>query len=121
MTQIRRGDVWWVSFDPSLGGEVRKTRPAIILTNNMANAALNRVVVVPVSSQTQKIYPSEALVTLNGERRKAMTDQVTTASKQRLRSRLGAISAEEMKAVEDALLLHLAIRRAPGVPPDGKK
>jgi mRNA interferase MazF len=113
--------VWWVSFDPSLGSEIRQTRPAIILSNNMANAALNRVVVVPVSSQTQKVYPSEALVTLNGESRKAMTDQVATAAKQRLRSRLGAISAAEMKAVEDALLLHLAIRRAPAVPPDCRK
>lgn len=108
---IRRGDVWWVSFDPSVGGEIRKTRPAIIMSNSVANAVLNRVVVVPLSSQTKKVYPAEAMVTLKGENRKAMTDQIMTASKQRLRGPLGALSRLDMRAVEDALLLHLAIRR----------
>jgi mRNA interferase MazF len=110
--EIRRGDVWWVSFDPSVGGEIQKTRPAVIMSNNSANAVLNRVVVVPLSSQTGKVYPAEALVTLNGESRKAMADQIMTASKRRLRGPLGALSQGDMRAVEDALLLHLAIRRA---------
>src|SRR6266700_3075485 len=109
--EIRRGDVWWVSFDPSVGGEIKKTRPAVIISNNVANAVLNRLVVVPLSSRTRKVYPAEALVTLNGASRKAMADQITTASKQRLRGPLGALSLADMKAVEDALLLHLAIRR----------
>ncbi len=110
--EIRRGDVWWVSFDPSVVGEIRKTRPAIVMSNNAANAVLNRVVVIPLTTQTQKLYPGEAMVTLEGENRKAMTDQIMTASKQRLRGRIGALSALDMKAVEAALLLHLAIRRA---------
>ena len=79
----RRGEVWWVSFDPSVGGEIQKTRPAIVLSNDLANSALNRVIVVPISSQTAKIYPSEALINVNGEPRKAMADQITTASKLR--------------------------------------
>src|SRR5208283_4290118 len=102
--QIRRGDVWWVSFDPSIGGEIQKTRPAVVLSNNVANSVLNRVVVVPLSSQTEKIYPAEALVMLNGEHRKAMADQIATASKERLRSRLGALSSADMRSVEDVLL-----------------
>ncbi len=109
--EIRRGDVWWVSFGPSVGGEIKKTRPAVILSNNIANDALNRVVVVPISSQTRRVYPAEALVTLNGESRKAMADQIMTASKQRLRSPLGTLSHGDMRAVEEALLSHLAIRR----------
>ena len=71
----RRGEVWWVSFDPSIGGEIQKTRPAIIISNNAANAVLNRVIVVPITSQTAKVYPGETLVTLNGEQRKAMADR----------------------------------------------
>ena len=110
--EIRRGDVWWVSFDPSVGGEIKKTRPAVIISNNLANAVLNRLVVVPLSSQRTKVYPAEAIVTLNGESRKAMADQITTASKRGLRGPLGALSQSDMRAVEDALLLHLAIRRA---------
>jgi mRNA interferase MazF len=92
-----------------MGGEIRKTRPAVIISNNAANGALNRVVVVPLSSQTAKLYPGEALVDLNGEQRKAMADQIMTASKLRLRSRLGALSPVGMSAVEKAVLVHLGM------------
>jgi len=109
--EIRRGDVWWVSFDRSIGGEIQKTRPALVLSNNVANSVLNRVVVVPLSSQTAKIYPAEVLVTLNGETRKVMADQIATASKQRLRSHMGSLSSADMLAVEDVLLRFLAIHR----------
>jgi mRNA interferase MazF len=107
----RRGEVWWVAFDPARGGEIQKTRPAVIVSNNAANAVLNRVIVVPLSSQTAKVYPGEALVTLLGEERKAMADQLMTASKQRLRSKLGDLSSSSVAAVESAVLLQLGIRR----------
>ena len=107
----RRSEVWWVAFDPSIGGEIQKTRPALIVSNNAANAALNRVIVVPLTSQTAKLYPGEAFVTLNGERRKAMADQLMTASKKRLRSKLGELARSDVAAVESAILLQLGIRR----------
>ena len=107
----RRGEVWWVSFDPAVGGEVQKTRPAVILSNNAANAALNRVIVVPLTTQIAKVYPGEALVALLGEQRKAMTDQITTASKQRLRTKMGTLSPSDMAAVENAIFLQLGMRR----------
>jgi len=107
----RRGEVWWVSFDPSIGGEIQKTRPALVISNDAANAALNRVIVVPITSQVARVYAGEALVTLNGEQRKAMTDQIMTASKQRLKSKLGELSPSDITAVENAALLQLGIRR----------
>jgi len=94
-----------------VGGEIRKTRPAIVLSNNAANAALNRVIVVPLTSRTEKIYPGEALVTLNGEQSKAKADQIATASKQRLRNKVGTLSFPDLAAVEKAVLLQLGIRR----------
>jgi mRNA interferase MazF len=103
--------VWWVAFDPSIGGETQKTRPALIISNNAANTVLNRVIVIPLTSQTSKVYPGEAVVTLNGEPRKAMGDQVMTASKQRLRTKLGSLDNTDMTAVENALLFQLGIRR----------
>lgn len=106
---IERSDVYWVNFDPSLGGEIRKTRPAIILSNNAANVALNRVQVVPITSKTDRVYPGEALVDLRGERRKAMADQLTTVSKQRLGNRLGTIASEDMARVEAAVAIQLAL------------
>jgi mRNA interferase MazF len=107
----RRGEVWWVSFDSSVGGEIQKTRPAIIFSNDSANAALNRVIVIPITSQIARLYPGEALIVLNGEQRKAMADQITTASKQRLKSKLGNLSRADVTAVETAVLLQMAIRR----------
>ena len=103
--------MWWVSFDSSVGGEIRKTRPALIISNNAANAVLNRVVIVPLSSQTAKLYPGEALVTLNGEQSKAKADQIATASKQRLRNKVGSLSVADLAAVEKAVLVQLGIRR----------
>ena len=107
----RRGEIWWVAFDPSVGGEIQKTRPALVVSNNGANIALNRLIVVPLTSQTAKVYPGQAIVTLNGEPRKAMADQITTASKKRLRSKLGELSSSDVTAVEGAILLHLGMRR----------
>jgi mRNA interferase MazF len=94
-----------------MGGEIQKTRPAVVVSNDAANAALSRTLVVPLSSQIQRVYPSETLVTLNGEIRKAMADQLTTARKLRFRSRLGALSSEDMARIEDVLLLQLSIKR----------
>jgi mRNA interferase MazF len=111
MQAIKRGEVWWVAFDPAVGGEIHKTRPSVVVSNNAANAVLNRVVVVPLSSQTDKLYPSEARVKVEGRESKAKADQITTASKERLRNRMGALSPRDLKAVEDAMLVHLGIRR----------
>jgi mRNA interferase MazF len=102
-----RGEVWLVAFDPSIGGEIQKTRPAVILSNDTANALLNRVQVVPISSQVARLYPAEAYVSLNGERRKAMGDQITTTSKRRLQRRLGALGKEDLDAVGRIVRLQL--------------
>lgn len=104
-----RGEVWWVEFDPAVGSEIRKTRPAIILSNDAANRNLARVVVVPVTSSTGRVYPGEALVTVCGQQSKAMADQVMAADKARLKSRLDVLAKADMQAVEKALKVHLAL------------
>jgi mRNA interferase MazF len=106
---IERGDVYWVAFDPSLGGEIQKTRPAIVISNNAANLALNRVQVVPITSKTDRVYPGEALIDLRGEKRKALATQLATASTQRLGSKLGALGSEDMARVEAAIGVQLAL------------
>jgi mRNA interferase MazF len=106
---MNRGEVWWVNFEPSIGGEIRKRRPAIIVSNDASNKYLNRVQVVPLSSQTEKIFPSEAKVTLRGRLSKAMADQVATVSKARLISCAGRISRSDLRLVEKALRVQLGL------------
>ncbi len=106
---MNRGEVWWVNFEPSIGGEIRKRRPAVIVSNDASNKYLNRVQVVPLSSQTQKIFPSEAKVTLRGRVSKAMADQVATVSKARLISRSGRLSRSDLRLVEKALRIQLGL------------
>ncbi|MDN5923604.1 MAG: type II toxin-antitoxin system PemK/MazF family toxin [Xanthomonadales bacterium] len=108
---MQRGEVWWVEFDPSVGSEIRKTRPAVIVSNDAANRHLARVVVVPVTSNTERQYPGEAVVTVGGQSSKAMADQIMAADKSRLKSRLGKLTKADLLAVEDAIKIHLALPR----------
>ena len=106
---MQRGEVWWVEFNPAVGSEIRKTRPAVIVSNNAANRNLARVVVVPLTSNTGRLYPGEAMVTVGGQSSKAMADQIMAADKSRLKDQLYALTKADMLAVEDAIKVHLAL------------
>ncbi len=104
---MKRGEVWWVNFDPSIGGEVHKQRPAVIVSNDAANHFLNKAQGMPLTSNAGKLYPSETYVTFRGKKAKAMADQLTTISKKRLINSAGSISSTEMEGIGRAITTQL--------------
>jgi mRNA interferase MazF len=100
---MTRGSVWWVEFDPAVGSEIHKTRPAVIVSNDTANKFLARVVVIPLTSNVSRVYPGEAVVTVNGGKSKAMTDQIMSADKSRLKNKIAVLSDNDVISLETAM------------------
>lgn len=107
MTGMLRGEVYWVRFDPAEGGEIKKTRPAIVVSNDTSNKILNRVQVVPVTSRTDRVYPGESLFYLKGREGKALCSQIRTVSKKRLGNKIGKIASRDSIALNKSLKLQL--------------
>ena len=104
---MRRGEIWWVDFGSSVGGEIRKRRPSVIVSNDAANQFLNRIQVVPLTGSVERLYPSEAYVTFRGRQSKAMADQLTTVSKQRLIEKAGQATPDDLQAIARAISIQL--------------
>ncbi len=107
----RRGEIYWVALDPAVGTEIKKTRPAVVVSNDSCNTHGSRVVVLPVTSNVDSLYPGEARIRIKGQPGRALGDQVRSLDKIRLQSRIGSLTAEEMVAVDEALLVTLGIDR----------
>ncbi|MEW6545196.1 MAG: type II toxin-antitoxin system PemK/MazF family toxin [Nitrospirota bacterium] len=105
----QRGDIYWVALDPTLGSEIKKTRPAVIVSNNSCNAYGARVVVLPITSNVDSLYPGEAMITVAGKPARVLGDQIRSVDKARLCSRIDTLKAEELAAVEDAVRITLEL------------
>ena len=98
-----RGDIWWVALDPTLHSEIRKTRPCVVISVKVLNERRRTAIVVPLSSSTTASPPILIPFSCDGRPAVAVSDQIRAVAKERLRSRLGVVTPEEMTALEDGL------------------
>ena len=110
---IRRGEVWLAALDPTVGGEIKKTRPVIVVSNNVNNTHNSVVSVIPLTSNTTRVLSFEVLIPagVGGviKESKAKADQIRTIDKSRLIKRFGLLSDDFCQRVDNALKLHLAL------------
>ena len=111
MWLIKRGEIQCMEFDPAASSSICKAQPAVMISNNAANRNPARVVVVPLTGNTGRQYPGEALVTVAGKPGKAMADQVEAADKARLKSQHDTLSKADLLAVGEAILSYFGMPR----------
>ena len=105
----RRGDVFWVNLDRVVGTEIRKTRPAVVVSNDSCNRYGARVVVLPITSNVDSLYPGEAMIDVKGRLGRALGDQIRSIDKRRLKARVSTLTADEMARIDEALAITLGL------------
>ncbi|MBI5238996.1 MAG: type II toxin-antitoxin system PemK/MazF family toxin [Elusimicrobia bacterium] len=110
---MRRGEIYWTALDPTVGSEIRKTRPALVVSNDNNNLQARTVTVLPITSNLARIFPFEALLPAAAcgikEDSKAKADQIRTLDKSRLRKAIGFAPPEVMARADYAMRLHLGL------------
>jgi len=109
---IKRGEIYLAALDPTLGREISKTRPVVVVSNDKNNAFSGTVTVLPISSQNvDKIYPFETLLPKGTgnlpKNSKVKADQIRTIDRARIVKHIGALGSTEMKDIEKTIRLHL--------------
>lgn len=115
MSQIFKGEIYWADLNPTIGSEISKTRPVLVVSNNINNQYADTVTIVPITSSTDKIYPFEVFLP-KGEGglssdSKAKANQIRTIDKQRIGRQIGKISDGRLSEIERAILIHLEINQ----------
>ncbi len=108
--RVVRGEVWWVSLDPTQGSEIKKTRPCVVLTHDTLNQLRRTVVVIPLSTVAKPHPPITAPVTCQGQPAVAVVDQIRAVAKHRLKSRIEVMASADLAAIGRAISTILEIR-----------
>lgn len=103
----KRGDIYWVRLDPAEGSEIKKTRPCIILSNNVQNRKKMRLIIAPITTNTSRIFPFESLVTIKERECKALLDQIRCVDHSRIGKYVTSLEKEDLLKVEAALKVSL--------------
>lgn len=101
----RRGEIYWVDLEPAIGGETKKIRPCLIVSNDTGNEVSLIVMVAPITKKVKNIYPFEVKTVLNGKPAKIMLNQCKALDKSRLKDKIGIADSKTMQAAEEAIKL----------------
>ena len=111
---IKRGSVWLANLDPTVGSEIRKTRPVVVVSNDVNNANNSVVTILPITSNTAHLYSFEILLPKGTaglpKDSKAKADQIRTIDKSRLIKVIGALKDNFVDSIDHAVKLHLALK-----------
>lgn len=105
----KRGDVFWVDLDPTIGSEIQKRRPGLVISNDIGNEVSPRVIVAPMTSSTSRIFPFQVVAEINGRPGKVLLDQIRTVDKRRLGALICHIEHATMKLVDQAIKISLSL------------
>jgi mRNA interferase MazF len=118
---VRRGEVWLASLDPSTGSEAAKARPCVVVSRDASNRTVERlqhgvVTIVPLTTNTARIHDFQVLILADGhtglaDDSKVQAEQIRALDQSRFIRQLGVLDAEQIAAVEQALLVHLSLDR----------
>lgn len=100
--RIERGDIWWVNLDPTIGAEIKKQRPCVVLSSNEINRIRATPIVIPLSSSPEAAPPIVVSVPSAGKNSVAVIDQIRAVDKRRFVSRAGIMSDDDLRELETA-------------------
>ena len=110
---IKRGEIWLANLDPTIGREIKKTRPVVIVSNDVNNRYNGTITVLPITSNVSKVFDFEVLLPKAAgnlpKDSKVKADQIRTLDKSRLIKAIGTLSIPEMTAINDAMKIHLEL------------
>jgi mRNA interferase MazF len=114
MENLKRGEIWWVNFEPSVGTEIKKIRPALIISNNLSNKSGKKFTVIPITS---KVMESPVSVNVEPDSENCLKNtssikipEIATFDKLRFKTKIGILSSEKIREVEEKLKQHLGLK-----------
>ncbi|HLF54787.1 MAG TPA: type II toxin-antitoxin system PemK/MazF family toxin [Candidatus Nanoarchaeia archaeon] len=111
MIEVKRGEIWLVNLDPTIGHEIKKSRPAVIIQNDIGNKYSPITIIAPITSQkTEKVYPFEVYIAeLLGKNAKALLNQIRAIDKKRLIKNLGKVEDETLQKIDESIKISLGL------------
>ncbi len=106
----KRGEIYWVNLDPTVGSEINKKRPAIIISNDAGNEFSRRVIIAPITSKASKIFPFDVAIQVGSKKGKILLDQVRSIDKIRLGKKIESCDSEILDQINEVLKIVFSLR-----------